>query len=384
MTDALIETARSFAPELADRAAAIEQARAVPQDLADRLAAAGLYGLCVPESLGGAQAHPLIFLKVIETLSAADASTGWCVNIGATSGLVAAYLEPEAARAIFAPGTIVAGVFAPMGKAVREGGDSYRVSGRWNWGSGSLNAQWIMGGSMVMGDDGKPERVGRVPNSRMMIVPRSEVEIADSWQVMGLNGTGSNQFAITGALVPHARSVALATDAPREAGALYAFPAFGLLAIGIAAVALGIGQGALDEFVTLAGAKTPQYSSRSLANRPQAQLRFAEAQAGIAAARAFLHDAVESAYAVAAREGAIPDAVRARVRLAASHATKACAEAVTTLYTEAGGTSVFLETPLQRRFRDVHVATQHLMVSGTTFELAGRVLLGVETDTAML
>ncbi len=379
----LIKTAQSFTAEIAARADEIEQARAVPQDLADKMAQAGLYHLCVPENLGGAQAHPLSFLKVVETLSAADGSTGWCVNIGATTGLVGAYIDEAAARTVFAPGTIVAGVFAPMGKAVRAG-DGYRVTGRWNWGSGSLNARWIMGGSLVLGEDGKPEMLGRVPNSRMMIVPRDEAAIEDSWHVMGLCGTGSNQFSFDDLEVAHAFSVALATDRPRIEAPLYAFPAFGLLAIGIAAVALGIGQGALDEFVALAGAKTPQYSKKSLANRPQAQLRFAEAMAIIESARAFLHDAVGHAYDRAAKDGVIDDAARARLRLAACHATKQAAQAVTLLHTEAGGTSVFLSTPLQRRFRDVHVATQHLMVSGATQELSGRVLLGVETDTAML
>jgi len=380
----LLETAHSFTGEIAERAAAIEQARQIPQDLADRMAEAGLYHLCVPDHLGGAEAHPVTFLKVVEALSSADGSTGWCVNIGATTGLVGAYIDEDAARTIFAPGTIVAGVFAPMGKATREG-DHYRVNGRWNWGSGSLNAKWIMGGSMVLGADGKPEILERgIPNSRMMIVPRAEAAIEDSWHVMGLCGTGSNQFSFTDALVPHAFSVALATDRPRVESPLYAFPAFGLLAIGIAAVAIGIGQGALDEFVDLAGAKTPQYSKKSLANRPQAQRHFSQAAAMIDAARAFLHDAVNQAFEAAQKDGVISDAIRARLRLAACHGTSQAAQAVTLLHTEAGGTSVFLETPLQRRFRDVHVATQHLMVSGATQELSGRVLLGVETDTAML
>jgi alkylation response protein AidB-like acyl-CoA dehydrogenase len=184
--------------------------------------------------------------------------------------------------------------------------------------------------------------------------------------------------------VPVTRSVSITDERPVAEGALYAFPVFGLLAIGIAAVALGIARGALDEIERLATEKTPTGSRRLLAERPVVQAQIAEAEATAGASRAFLREVLDEAWTTARAAGAIPIALRGRLRLAATHATTASARAVDVAYTAGGGTAVYAESPLQRAFRDIHVVTQHMMVAPATWELAGRVLLGVDTDTTML
>jgi alkylation response protein AidB-like acyl-CoA dehydrogenase len=184
--------------------------------------------------------------------------------------------------------------------------------------------------------------------------------------------------------VPVTRSVSITDERPVAEGALYAFPVFGLLAIGIAAVALGIARGALDEIERLATEKTPTGSRRLLAERPVVQAQIAEAEATAGASRAFLREVIDEAWTTARAAGAIPIALRGRLRLAATHATTASARAVDVAYTAGGGTAVYAESPLQRAFRDIHVVTQHMMVAPATWELAGRVLLGVDTDTTML
>jgi len=110
----------------------------------------------------------------------------------------------------------------------------------------------------------------------------------------------------------------------------------------------------------------------------------AEAEAGLAAGRAFLHEVVDTAWQAARERGAIDIPLRARLRLAATHATAAAARATDAAYTAGGGSAVYAESALQRTFRDVHVVTQHMMVAPATWELVGRVLLGLETDTTML
>jgi alkylation response protein AidB-like acyl-CoA dehydrogenase len=165
---------------------------------------------------------------------------------------------------------------------------------------------------------------------------------------------------------------------------LYTFPAFGLLAVGIAAVALGIARRAIDDLVALAGGKTPTGSRRVLAERPTAQVQVSEAAALVRAGRAFLVEAVDAASNAARRSGAISVAMRTDVRLAATNATLAAAKAVDLMYNAGGGTAVYATSPLQRCFRDVHVVTQHLMVAPATYELTGRLLFGVDTDAALL
>lgn len=384
----LLAAAERFAPEIAERAAEIEANRFLPQDMAKRFAEAGLYRLCVPEAYGGLESHPCELVKVVERIAQADGSAAWCVFIGATSGVVAAFLEPCEAKRIFGdPLTITAGVFAPRGKAVRanEGVvDGYRVTGRWQWGSGSRNASWISGGALIIGDDGKPEMAAEgLPQNRMMMFRAEDVTLHDTWDVSGLCGTGSTDFEVKDLFVPAARAVSLISDKPL-ARPLYCFPTFGLLGIGIAAVSLGIARGAIDTLVELAGGKTPQGSSKPLALRAKAHLDVSQAEALIRSARAYLMETIEAAWEAASKDGEITVAHRRDIRLATTHAAQSAARAVDLMYTLAGGSSVYRNSSLQRQFRDVHVATQHMMVSDATYELTGRLLLGVPTNTAML
>ena len=382
--ESLVEIAEELAARFAPRGDEIEAARNLPSDITDAIADAGLLRLTIPAIYEGLEAHPCTFLKVVETLARADGSVGWVTNIMGVSAVNSAYLSEDRAQEVFAkPDTKIAGVFAPMGKAV-PADNSYSVSGRWQWGSGTQNADWVLCGSMVLGDDGKPEMLEGRPNSRMMIVPQADVTFHDTWHVMGLCGTGSGDFEIKDQVVPQDMSVALASDKPLIDAPLYAFPAFGLLAIGVAVTGLGIAQGAIDDFIELSGAKKPQFSSKTLAQKQVTQTDYAKAEGQLRAARAFLYDATATAFAQAEKHGAIPDEDKANLRLAATNAAKTAAAVTTTLYTMAGGSSVFLKNSLQRRFRDAHVVTQHIMVGGGTYELTGRVLLGLESDTAML
>jgi alkylation response protein AidB-like acyl-CoA dehydrogenase len=240
-----------------------------------------------------------------------------------------------------------------------------------------------MGGCQVV-RDGEVERMrSGAPRPRSVLVPAGEVEFFDTWHVSGLCGTGSTDFAMNDLFVPEERVAGIGVDRPLER-ALYAFPQFGLLGMGIAAVALGLARAAIDALVDLAGGKTPQGSSRSLAERPAAQADVSRAEALLRSSRAFYYEAIAAAWERARAEGRIEDAHRRDIRLATTHATRSCADAVDLMYHLAGGTSVFRSSPLQRVFRDVHVATQHMMVSPSTLELTGRLLLGLETDTALL
>ena len=377
------ERARGFLAELRERAPEIERARRLPRDLSDRFAAAGFYRLCVPACYGGFECAPAEAMETIETLARADGASAWCVFIGATSGSVLALLPEASARAIFAtPTTLLSGVFAPRGTATAVDG-GFRVEGQWAWGSGTQNADWILAGCQVV-REGKPELLrSGTPRSRILVVPASQVEFLDTWYVSGLAGSGSTDFAIHDVFVPETHVAGLGIDRPL-ARPLYAFPQFGLLAMGIGAVALGLARAAIDELVELAGGKTPAASARTLAARPAAQTEVSLAEVALRSARAYYYEAIGAAWDAATREGAITVEHRRDIRLATTHATQASAAAVDRMYTLAGGSSVYQRSPLQRIFRDVHVATQHMMVSPSTFELTGRLLLGLETDTAML
>lgn len=377
------ESARAFQTELRERAEEIENARRLPPDLSKRFAESGFYRMCAPEVYGGLELPPATTMETIEILARADAASAWCVFIGATSGSVLALLPEASAREVFAnPDCLISGVFAPRGRAVAVDG-GFQVDGVWQWGSGTQNADWILAGCQII-RDGKTELLRNgTPRSRMMLVPSAQVDFLDTWHVTGLCGTGSTDYALRDVFVPESHALGLGVDGPLQRP-LYAFPQFGLLSMGIAAVSLGLARAALDELIEIAGGKTPSGSSRPLAERPTTQAEVSRAEATLRSARAFYYEAIGSAWEAAQAAGQIEPVHRRDIRLATTFATHACAEAVDRMYNLAGGSSVYRHSPLQRYFRDIHVATQHMMVSPATLELTGRLLLGLETDIAML
>jgi alkylation response protein AidB-like acyl-CoA dehydrogenase len=367
-----VEAARRLAPTAAELAPAAERDRQLAEPLVAALADAGLFRLCVPAAAGGLEAHPGTLVAAVRALAAGDAAAGWCVAIAATSGLVAGYLPEAAAREIYAePATLVAGVFAPKGRATPEPG-GFRVSGRWPFASGCRHADWLMGGCVVDG------------GMRLMLAPAEAFTIHDTWHVMGLRGTGSHDIELDGVSIPAERTASVLADPPLQPGPLYAFPLFGLLALAIAAVSLGIARGALDDLIALAGGKVPTGGRRTLAERGTVQAEVARAEAGVRAAGALLDEAIGAAWERAVAGAGVDVEQRAALRLAATHATAVSTRATDTAYTLAGGSALYESSPLQRRVRDAHAATQHMLVAPATWELTGRVLLGMPTDATQL
>jgi alkylation response protein AidB-like acyl-CoA dehydrogenase len=380
-----VEVAHALTPAIRASIDEIERGRRLPLPLAQAMAGAGLFRLLVPRSLGGSEEHPTTVIRTIEEVARVDGSAGWCLMIGATSALVSAYLPEPVARTIYAadPAVITGGALAPTGTATVDG-SGYRVNGRWAFGSGVEHCAWLIANCVVM-ENGRPVMTAAgSPEIRIALVPAAEVEVVDTWTVAGLRGTGSHDFAIVDRWVPTERTVDLPRDAPLEPGTLYRFPLFGLLALGVAATITGMARGAIDALVELAAAKVPTGSRRVLRERVHAQMQVAQAEALLRSARAFLFDAIDEVWRAAESGVGVTPEHRALLRLAAAHAATSGAEVVDLMYHAGGASSIYASNPLQRFFRDVHTATQHTMVSPSIYETAGRLFLGLESDTAML
>jgi alkylation response protein AidB-like acyl-CoA dehydrogenase len=212
----------------------------------------------------------------------------------------------------------------------------------------------------------------------------AELEILDTWHTSGLRGTGSHDALADDLFVPADRVLSLLDASPRIDAPLYRFPIFGFFALSIAAAALGNARGAIDDLRELAGGKTAEGSSRVLAERSATQAAVGEAEAALRAARAFYYQSIEEAWAAAQEEGPVDESLRLGLRLAATHAVRTSAEVARSMYDLGGGTAIYEDSPLQRRFRDAHAATAHFQVNAATWELAGRLLLGLPTKTAQL
>jgi alkylation response protein AidB-like acyl-CoA dehydrogenase len=386
LSHTLLTAARELRAELSARAAAVENARRADPETIGKLAQAGMFRMLVPKQHGGLEVHPLSFVAVLHELARADAATAWCVMTGSTAGILAAYMSKEGADQLWGqnPNVVMASIFAPMGRAVREG-DGYRVSGRWPFASGCQGASWHAGGAFIM-DDGKPEldADGR-PINLQVFFPASHSTVHDTWKVSGLRGTGSHDIEINDVLVPAAHTALIVGQPPRARCPLTAFPPFGLLACGVAAVGTGIARAALDEIRALVQSKKSAGSRKPLASRELVQVEIARAEAELEAARALMAARLEEGWQRAQTGNQIDLETRAAIRMAASHAVKAATRAVDTAYTMGGGTSIYAErSNLQRHLRDVHTVTQHIMVAPTVDQMVGRVLLDQGGDFAML
>ena len=267
-------------------------------------------------------------------------------------------------------------MWAPRGRARRVQG-GYVVSGRWSFCSGISHSDHLFGGCLVEADgDGSP-------TPRVLGMAVSDLEVTDTWHTSGLRGTGSHDVVASDVFVPEHRSLWL-LDPPRSDGALYRFPILAFFALSISAAALGNARGAIDDFRELALIKVGQGSSRTLAQRASTWSVVARAEAALRAARALYYEAIGQAWEAAQSPGPVSIELRLGLRLAATHAVRTAADVAREMYDLGGGSAIYEESPLQRRFRDAHAATAHFQVNPATWELTGRLLLEQPTDTAML
>jgi len=384
MANTILETARELGPSIAARGEEIEQHGTLPLDIVDAIRPSQAFRQYVPKDLGGPDITAWEGLEVIEEYAYHDGSTGWSVAISSTSSLMASYLPQEWGDLIFGdPRSITGGFAQPNGKATPVDG-GLKVSGQWQWGSGTRHATWIGGGCRLVDENGKFS-----PRADGLGIPYAffeldDVEFIDTWSVSGLGGTGSLDYAVVDAFVPEGRWVQIGVDEPTRDNPFTRFSFYGLLALGIGATAAGIGRRSIDELVLLASEKRPQGSSRPLRDRSPIQADTAIAEAKMRSAWHFVQETVEAAWADALEGKPATDESRRSLRLAATHATQTAAEVAEIMYKAAGGAAVYRTSPIQRCFRDAFVATQHAMVAPRTFEVAGRIKLGLETDTRTL
>ncbi len=365
-----LRAARTLAPAIGRRAAEVEHARRVPPDLLDELIAAGCFRVLLPVSHGGLGADLASAMRLFETLARADASVGWTVMIGAACWCDLLGLPRAAFDALFAgrPRVIMAGVFAPSGSISREG-DSYRVKGRWSFASGCHHADWLFGNCVEGIVDGHPRL-------RMAVFSPDQVVIEDTWNVSGLSGTGSHHFRVESVLVRSDRTLDPLADEPCIDDVIARVPVPALLSLNIASIAVGIAQGALDDITALALEKTPLLAENKLARNAHFQFELARADTALRAARALLYENAGSTWATVAGGSPLALQQRALVRAAAVWTTSLATKVTTTAYRAGGGSSIYAESPLQRRLRDINAVTQHFLVRQDTLTTAGAILAG--------
>jgi indole-3-acetate monooxygenase len=365
-----VDAARSVAAVVAAGADAAEEQRRLPQATVEALVGAGFMRMCVPEVYGGPEARPTEMFDAIAEVSAVDGAAGWCVMIASTTSSMSLFLAPEQAELVFGDeGTVTGGVYAPHGRVEAVDGEpgALRVTGRWAWGSGTQHCRWVCGGAL--GPDG---------TMHLGFFDIADVTFHDTWHVVGLRGTGSVDFSVDGAYVPHGRWLTPGVTPPQVEVPLAAFPNFSLLASGVAAVAIGIARHAIDELVEIAAERRPLFSSRPLGAHAGVQSELSRVEADIGAAKAYVLDRLAAAWDDAVAGRPVDVAHRSAIRGACIHAVERSVHAVDQMFALAGGASVYESNVLGRCLRDVHVARQHLMVAPRLHETLGRIRLGID------
>lgn len=381
--DLLLHSVKTIEPLIREHVEEAERNHRLSPRVVAALKKAGFFRMYIPQALGGLEVPPQTLYRVVEEIGRIDGSTGWCTFIGSVIGVFGAFLPDAVSARIFGEDqeVVLGGAIFPPGAAtVCDGG--YLISGRWSYASGCHHCSWIVAGGFVV-ENGKKRLVGEVPELRMFYVPSNKATIiADSWQVSGLAGTGSNDFMLENIFVPEEYSHRLGPNLPRGKqfqGPLYTtYPLLSAFGFPMGAVALGIAQGAIDAVMELAQTKKPGGQTDTLRDRAVFHFQLAEAVALVESARAWLYRSVEQAWNVALTGRSATREERGRLALAAANATRSAAAATDIAYTAAGGTANYLRSPLQRSLRDIHALTQHTQTSPQQWERAGRLLLGLD------
>lgn len=380
-----LEAARKLAPQIRALADEIERQRELPTELTEAIADSALLRMLMPRSLGGNELDPPTYIRVIEEIARADGSTGWCVNQGSVFATNTAFLAPEVGRLIWgaSPRSTVANGPSPTAEAIPVNG-GYRVTGEWTFSSGCRHATWLAGFATIM-ENGQPRRhTDGSPAARYMLFPKEQAEIIDVWQVSGLRGTGSHNFAVRDLFVPSERTVWSYADPLRESSPLYLYPMVLLFACGFASVAIGVARTALDTVIELAGGKKPRGDHDPLRYQGTVQMQIGRAESIWRSARALLHETVREVWEEVSTNRAITLEQRIDLRMATTHAIRLAAEVVDIAYNTSGTTAIYTQHPLQRCFQDIHVITQHIQGRIAHYESIGQFALGLEPSEQWL
>jgi alkylation response protein AidB-like acyl-CoA dehydrogenase len=382
---AVLHNAIALATSIRAAADQIETERRLPDTLVRKLEEAGIFGMAMPRSWGGPELDPLTQFRVIEALGMADGSVAWCAMINVDGGYFTAFLEQEVARAMYPDIRVGTAVTAtPVAQAVAVKG-GYRVSGTSAFVSGSHHCECVFVGCKVTKEGVSQLSEMGVPITRQCLVRLSQCEILDTWHTTGLRGTGSNDIRMTDVFVPAEHTFSFQDpNLIKRKGPLYAFPF--MFFAKASAPALGVARHALDALIEIVGQKPARLNVSGNQLEPPKLMREAvfvqdavgRAETMLASARAYQFETMGSLWQTFVENGEPTPAQIARFTTAANHVMGVCVDVVQLVCKAAGGTAIYQKGPFDRCLRDALTINQHAIASLRTYEMAGRLLLGLE------
>lgn len=345
-----------------------DRLRHIPQDIVEGFRQLGIYRALVPRQLGGDECSAAEFCQRIERISGADGSAGWVASFGMGIVYLAA-LPPDTLKTLYASGPdliFAGGIFPPQPAPVVEGG--MRVNGRWKFSSGCLGADIVgVGITPVEGDSrGLP---------RMAVMSRERARIEETWDSVGLTGTGSHDLVVEDVVVPQAwtfvRGSAATLDEP-----IFRYPSLAFATQVLSVVGLGVARRVVDDIRAQAEQSQSVTGAPPLGQRPAALMEIARAEAQLRAARAFFYDAIDEAWRTLLRGDEVPLAQGNMLRLSSTHAVRVAADVCRRIQLLSGMGGIMRNSPLARCVNDAQAITQHAFMGEHTWQSAGALLCG--------
>jgi len=375
----LIARARALTPLLATNAAEAERLRKPVDAVIQALEEAEIFKLMVPRCYGGLELDLDTFFEVGVALGEGDASMAWVANFYIEHNWIFSQFPAAFQQELFATRSYILApaMLAPAGVAVREG-EGYRLSGRWQWATGIMHSDWVIPGALEQTPEGKPD-------PRWFALPRSQVEVVDTWYVDGMVGTGSNDVVINDVYIPAERSVSMlemgsghGPGSKLHAGPLYHTPMLPILTLAATMPALGQAKAAVRRFRERLTERILFGSGKKQADKPAAQMRLARVEIEVREAELLMRDVVAD---VSARRSTATMEDRARWATQLALAVDRCKRVIQIVIEGSGAHAHFLDSPVQRAFRDVNTISCHMVFDvDTRLEAIGRVLLGLNAE----
>jgi len=379
------EKAQKLGPIIREHADRAERDAQIPREVVDAFHDAGLFRILLPRKMGGGELTIPDSLRLCEEVARIDGSAGWNLAICSGGPMFGYNLSRAAFEEIYGdPLGLSAGSLNPATTRVVPADGGWRFSGKATYASGSGHATYLMAAGMVL-RDGAPQMVDGFPMMRAGLFPIKHAKILNTWSTAGMRGTGSNDCEFDNVFVPDEFTFDwLNAKSPWQRGPFENIPLQLQFVGGLVSVVLGTARHALDALNEIAQAKVPAAARATLRERPLAQIQFAQAEGLLHAARAYFYSCNDEIWrkGEAGESFSIQD--RAHARLAVVTAAKLAVQAVDLVADAAGMNAALTSSPIERCWRDVHTATQHVLMNTTRFEVVGRVLFGLDPGSPVI
>ena len=380
---ALLDAIRVLSPEIVTRSQEIEAARTLPPDLFDKLRATGVFRMIQARELGGGEYRLPDVLPIIEEIARCDGSTAWNVLIGTEVSAIWQHFDRSVIRSIVStnPDAMTRGALTPRG-TVTPTERGFVLKGRWQLGSGAYEHDWFLLGAIATGG-ATSNGAAASPELRICAVPAVNARIIDTWDAIGLRSTMSNDVEVKEAFVPKTHCIPMPWT-ESDGTTLGRVPMWLVLGPFHCAMVLGVARAAIDDLSALVRTKRPLFNpTLRMAEDPLVQYRIGNLEIRLAAARSLILAESEAVWSHAEVGGTFSPIDRARARSITAFVHAECMEIANEVYGLAGSNVLYNTSSLQRRFRDMRAACQHIIGSTEIYRPFGSLLLG-ETPPEML